>query len=288
METLFPTDISECRRLIAESGDRISSGTADIVIHEDWVSDLTSDEQALLAGHSSKARKVLASSRATKPSILKSLSENVDEFVRRRVAGNPVTPVDLLVKLASDNSVVVREGVAGNPAATAECLERLSYDPAASVRWWVATNDQVTTAILTRLSGDENLHVRYSVAQNAATPLAVLTNLRSDPESVVRNKVIYNPKFRTGRCFIATACYGDADAESVRILRNFRDNVLITSGPGNFLVNCYCRFSPPLANLLLRHPVAAQFIRRLFLDPMVRKVCRAGYGRFKVSDQAEP
>ena len=77
-----------------------------------------------------------------------------------------------------------------------------------------------------------------------------------------------------GGCFIATACYGDYDAPEVRILRRFRDNVLLKSPGGHRVVDLYYRTSPPLAQLLERHPIAAGVIRAMVLNPITSLVGR--------------
>jgi hypothetical protein len=70
-------------------------------------------------------------------------------------------------------------------------------------------------------------------------------------------------------CFIATACYGCPNAPEVVVLRNFRDEVLLTSAIGTQLVNCYYSISPPIARQLSRHPAAAKSLRALFLAPLI-------------------
>jgi PKD repeat protein len=52
----------------------------------------------------------------------------------------------------------------------------------------------------------------------------------------------------TGRsCFIATATYGTAVAGQVQSLRFFRDTYMLTNAPGNFAIDMYEKYSPPIA-----------------------------------------
>ena len=62
-------------------------------------------------------------------------------------------------------------------------------------------------------------------------------------------------------CFIATAAYGTSMAEEIGILREFRDEYLLTNPLGQAFVDFYYRISPPMAEFIAEHPS---------LKPMVR------------------
>jgi hypothetical protein len=55
-------------------------------------------------------------------------------------------------------------------------------------------------------------------------------------------------------CFIATAAYGTPMAEEIQILREFRDEYLLTNPLGQAFVDFYYRVSPPIAEFIIEHP----------------------------------
>jgi hypothetical protein len=64
-----------------------------------------------------------------------------------------------------------------------------------------------------------------------------------------------------GWCFIATAAYGTPMAEEMRILREFRDQYLLTNPLGQGLVDVYYRLSPPIAEFMTEHPGLKPLVR---------------------------
>jgi hypothetical protein len=63
------------------------------------------------------------------------------------------------------------------------------------------------------------------------------------------------------RCCIATAAYGTPMAEEIEILREFRDEHLLTNTVGRALVDVYYRVSPPMAEFVTEHPSLKPIVR---------------------------
>ncbi len=71
-----------------------------------------------------------------------------------------------------------------------------------------------------------------------------------------------------GGCFIATAAFGHYGADQVRLLRRFRDEVLMTHAPGRAFVAWYYRHSPRWAATLESQPGLKPLVRAALL-PMI-------------------
>jgi alpha-tubulin suppressor-like RCC1 family protein len=69
-------------------------------------------------------------------------------------------------------------------------------------------------------------------------------------------------------CFIATAAYGTPMAEEIQVLREFRDEYLLTNLVGQAFVDFYYRVSPPIADLITNHP-SLKPIARAALMPAI-------------------
>jgi subtilisin family serine protease len=72
----------------------------------------------------------------------------------------------------------------------------------------------------------------------------------------------------SGGCFIATAAYGSPRAGAIHILRSFRDRYLIPHPIGRKSVDCYYRYSPPIAVFIADRPAIRRAVR-IALHPLV-------------------
>ena len=87
--------------------------------------------------------------------------------------------------------------------------------------------------------------------QLGPTQESALSNVMTDyPEPITAYPVLPNT---SGRCFIATAAYGDFHAPEVQALRSFRDHYLLTSALGRMFVGWYYEHGPAAAALLDAH-----------------------------------
>lgn len=73
-------------------------------------------------------------------------------------------------------------------------------------------------------------------------------------------------------CFIATAAFGSPMERDVLTLRQFRDDHLLTNGPGRAFVAAYYRISPPIAGMI-RESEPARAVVRMLLSPVIQ-ICR--------------
>jgi hypothetical protein len=86
-------------------------------------------------------------------------------------------------------------------------------------------------------------------------------------KSIIANFVIKEEE--KGRCFIATAAYGSPFHPHVRILRNLRDNYLVTNKIGHKLVDIYYKYSPFAAEVISKHKVLRIAVRAILLPFVV-------------------
>lgn len=71
-------------------------------------------------------------------------------------------------------------------------------------------------------------------------------------------------------CFIASAACGGAQSPEVRLLREFRDRVLMPTVAGAWLVDGYYRLSPAIAQRIEARPCLRSAVRALLVCPAAR------------------
>jgi len=101
----------------------------------------------------------------------------------------------------------------------------------------------------------------YYLALRAADGTGLLSEpawLTMEVAGLAADQNVLNPPGGQGGstfCFIATATYGTPLSLQVRVLRAFRDRILMASRPGQQLVKAYYTFSPPVARAVASSPL---------------------------------
>jgi len=93
-------------------------------------------------------------------------------------------------------------------------------------------------------------------ARNPSTPIEVGTAQPQLAEDLWERYKRLGGEADGGYCYIATAVHGSYDHPHVRVLREFRDRVLMPTRAGRELVAIYYATSPPFADWLARHETA--------------------------------
>lgn len=115
-----------------------------------------------------------------------------------------------------------------------------------------------------------------SVFPTRNTPGLVTKNQpHSSPPTGSSNSRSTNQASRSGKCYIATACYGSCDHPDVQVLRRFRDERLLPTSLGRCLVDLYYAVSPKLAASIGRNHRLSQIIRQRVFEPLVQRLEKA-------------
>ncbi|MDY6930559.1 MAG: CFI-box-CTERM domain-containing protein [Halobacteriota archaeon] len=77
------------------------------------------------------------------------------------------------------------------------------------------------------------------------------------------------PIVKIQACFIATAAYGTPFAKEIDVLRDFRDDTLMTNVLGRAFIRFYYILSPPIAKFIGRSELLRKIVRGL-LNPLIR------------------
>jgi hypothetical protein len=121
--------------------------------------------------------------------------------------------------------------------------------------------------------------VNYTTNENNTTRLKIYffedTFLDGESDAVLSGTK--NGEQPAEGCFIATAAYGSYFEQHVKVLRDFRDNVLLKNILGKQFVKAYYHYSPSIATAIAQNEVAKTIIR-VMLTPIVYFIKYPLYG----------
>lgn len=122
--------------------------------------------------------------------------------------------------------------------------------------------DVAVNASITGLNADTTYHYRLTATNSGGTSLG------ADITFKTLAAIVTGGDGGGGGCFIATAAFGSPLQPCVETLRKFRDRFLLNNSIGNYFINLYCRYSPPMADVISKHDNVRALVR-FFLLPIV-------------------
>ena len=134
---------------------------------------------------------------------------------------------------------------------------------------WSVSGNKIL--FVTNRDGNDDV---YSIDMDGKNPINISNN--SAKEVLPAVSPIYGEG--EGACFIATASYGSYLASEVMVLRDFRDDYLLTNDMGSAFVEFYYATSPPIANYIAERPIL-RGVTRICLTPIVYGI-KYGYITF--------
>jgi len=148
----------------------------------------------------------------------------------------------------------------------------------------IPVGDRCTIAITFNPQSTGELTATFTVISNDPDTPTMVLNLKGNSTSSNSDDTAVNDvnnidsqnggnsnssgKSGSGGCFIATAAYGSYLDPHVQVLREFRDDYLLTNSIGIAFVKLYYKTSPSIADLITQH----EFLKtttRLILTPIV-------------------
>jgi len=123
------------------------------------------------------------------------------------------------------------------------------------------TRDEVTLTLTDGGLGDDDNEVNGVIVDPSGLGIASA----SSSSSVITTAGDWGA---ISGCFVATAAYGSLMEPHVKLLRKFRDRILLAHPAGKTFVRRYYAYSPPLADFIAKHD-ALQALVRWSLLPLV-------------------
>jgi hypothetical protein len=112
--------------------------------------------------------------------------------------------------------------------------------------------DLSVSAAITGLSPNTTYHYRSTATNSIGRSYGEDNTFTTLAVAEVVNQAVTDGSGSSG-CFIATAAFGSPMQPYVKILREFRNRMLLNNSIGKSLVNFYYKYSPPMADCISRH-----------------------------------
>jgi uncharacterized delta-60 repeat protein len=205
-------------------------------------------------------------------------------FIKCRDSNNNTNPTDTVVTIIIQNSPIVNRALPGiETESIAARLGGLVVGTAMAQIGVVSGSDTsgdsgTTVTSIFESTSDFTEEGFTEDGSGTGSFSSILSNLKPGTFYYIRayavdssGTVYYGDQFgfkTADSCFIATAAYGSLMHGSVKVLRDFRDEYLMSSAAGRMFINLYYTYSPPLADIISGSTVLRAIVRILLL-PLV-------------------
>lgn len=240
-----------CTELTGDAGPGIDTGTDKVVI---WNA-RTQLRRANISGCRVKVITTGGGSHDSADSNPFTLDTDPPKIIYEEPSGSAVS---------TDSSIII---TFSEPMDTSSTESAFFISPAVvgSFEW---TDNRMTFDPTSSLADDTVYTVTVHSSARDSIGNALDSNKNGIPDGSPIDDYTWMFDTGTGGCFIATAAYGTAMAEEIQILRDFRDQYLLTNPVGQAMVELYYSTSPPVANLIAEHPSLKPIVRT-WLAPAV-------------------
>jgi hypothetical protein len=200
------------------------------------------------------------------------LAEPYLEGKHMDIGGSVVLTIDFDVG-ADDTFTIVPVGVQPSIFPVTADHDVIDRNDVSTVITWGSAEHVVSIVDDDEYLLEEGIHYTVTPTTSGSANLTIFSSTYlADKLGSFGEKLVLTISFDVGRdatltitvpevCFIATAAYGTPMAEEIQILRDFRDEYLLTNPLGQALVGNYYRVSPPIAEFITEHPSLKPIVR---------------------------
>ncbi|MCW7075329.1 MAG: right-handed parallel beta-helix repeat-containing protein, partial [Candidatus Methanospirare jalkutatii] len=133
----------------------------------------------------------------------------------------------------------------------------ITVDQLVNVSWWING-----TEVFNQTAVTESTYTNSSAAIGTWNVSVIVSNANG----TAMQTWIWHV---TSPCFIATAAYGTPLHEDIDVLRDFRDEYLMTNPVGREIVKIYYTVSPPIADVIRENEGLRTIVREGLVKPLV-------------------